>query len=138
MNADEYREAAGLIDLIGGANDWVATSAICEAVFDNRRGPAATVNQWRALADRLDGVHSRIHSEPGAGQPVRLFSREALVMIGMTGRLPFNDAFRRWACRTIVDGLLAPRSVDADAADRIEQEVAAAVRRVLRVRQNTA
>ena len=90
------------------ARKWISNSEICRAIFhgQGRRPPAATCAQWQLLANRIPGQHTKLGEAEGKAANfhigVRLFSREAIVMIGMTGRLPFNVAFRSWIAQATV------------------------------------
>jgi hypothetical protein len=127
----EYGEAAGLIALLRGGEDWISTSRIVEAVLPGgAHSAAATVAQWKILAERLPGEHTRLIDAQGNDVEKwgrRIFSRQALVLIGLNGRLPFNDAFRAWAASFIVKAILTPRDARRDEAQALADAVAGTI-----------
>lgn len=113
IDQHEGGAAAGLISLLRGPDEWIYNSDLTAAIWPelcDRRPPAATVAQWKVLAERLPGIHTKLVKGRRAVKEERLYSREALVMIGVTGRLPFNDDFRSWLSAYMVKAIHEPRA----------------------------
>ncbi|WP_066477446.1 MULTISPECIES: hypothetical protein [unclassified Sphingomonas] len=97
-----------LIALFLNGAEWLNNREIVEALgqVNSARRNKSVVAHWGDI-DAVLGAETKllrvVHNGVETGRPLRVFSKTALLLIGMSARVPNADGFRRWVAERMME-----------------------------------